>query len=102
MKKSYKILSFLFIFLLTLNTTKAFSDIPGDSWYGAYVQNLVSAGIVDEAGKFRPGDKLKRAELMKMDLAEWTVVDLRLGLCNRAVNSNRIVSHSFGQRQAVY
>ena len=64
-----KITSFFTAFLLTLtlvSQTLAFNDVPSDSWYAVYVNDLAQKGVVDNAEKYRPEDDVNRAEMAKM------------------------------------
>ncbi|MBI5411741.1 S-layer homology domain-containing protein [Candidatus Peregrinibacteria bacterium] len=45
---------------------QTFNDVPTDAWYFDYVEQMVDQGIVDAGDKFRPGDNLNRAELVKI------------------------------------
>lgn len=45
---------------------QTFNDVPTDSWYYSYVEQLVDDGVFDAGDTFRPGDALNRAELVKI------------------------------------
>lgn len=44
-----------------------FDDVPTGEWYAPFVDDLVAAGIVDDANSnFRPADTMNRAEALKL------------------------------------
>lgn len=64
-----KITSFFTAFLLTFTLVSqalAFNDVPVDSWYYVYVNDLAQKGVVDNAELYRPEDDVNRAEMAKM------------------------------------
>ena len=45
---------------------QVFEDVPENTWYFTYVQQLVADGVVQAGGEYRPDDTLTRAELAEM------------------------------------
>ncbi len=69
-----KITSTLIIFcvlLLGINTVnaKTFTDVPENTWYYNFVEQLVTDGIIEKTNTFRPDEKQKRQELIK-----WVII----------------------------
>ena len=52
--------------VLPLQQAKAFTDVPLESWIYPYVVDLLNEGVIDSADKYRPDDKMNRAELVKV------------------------------------
>jgi hypothetical protein len=50
-------------------TGNIFTDVPSDEWFSDYVETLVEIGAIDSTfDRFRPGDYVNRAEMIKMFL----------------------------------
>ena len=56
----------LALLMATPHTFASFGDVPEDSWYRPYVEQLVSDGVFDEGDLFRPADPVNRAEFVKI------------------------------------
>ncbi|PKL36571.1 hypothetical protein CVV38_01565 [Candidatus Peregrinibacteria bacterium HGW-Peregrinibacteria-1] len=55
------------LFVAQAATAATFNDVPSNSWFAPYVEELVSLGVVSaENNSYRPGDSLNRAEATKL------------------------------------
>ncbi|MBN2087424.1 S-layer homology domain-containing protein [Candidatus Peregrinibacteria bacterium] len=67
-KKAFVVFSAVALFVVNTQFVFAqtFNDVPVDSWYYNYVEELVQGGVIEFGDEYRPNDNLTRAELAKM------------------------------------